>query len=580
MLENIRKYTGLFIVVLVLIFVGLIFIQSNSSGRGPGSGPVLAKTNHKTYSLEDLRDGERHIRLAQRLSAESNRIGNPSTRFGTEAAFDILSYLGTLQAANSSETKDQVNFLVHRTSFERAKKEFGLDASQDEIELYQREKIFTNREGIFDDKAYKDFTEKGLKGLSVTINDVNDFIGDVIAFKALSNLLGTGVIADEKAAQESFIAQTQEITLSTCSLDLESFIEKVEVTDEEVKTYWQEHRGRYLSEAKRRLTYIVATPDFEKALATKKEEMATKAKTPAEEAENAEKTAEEIAAADKAKMEAMVLTPQERKKVVDELSLIIEENIWIILQNEIENGADKVDLERLAKKEGYEIKTTELLPISELPTDLRGSVRGSRKTVQQELEAASITSGNLMDSLGEILGIGQENWLLFRVDEAEEPSEKTFEEAKDTARNDFIQEKGEEALATAIESAREEVAKAISEGAAIKEAAEAQGLKVTSQLGLSAFGTVPGEPNARDLFRLASQTKSGEVSKAEVMLPLKDRGLFVYVEEREFVESDQNKSGLQQAGANQTQDLQTILLQHWFSAEYQKADVEFVKTKS
>lgn len=572
MLENIRKYTGLFIVVLVLIFVGLVFLQDNSGGGGgPGSGPVVVKTDDKTYSAKELDKAEQEIRLGQRILQTSLQSGSFDT-YG-----DISRFLGTLEGGGNSESLKR--YLVHRTNFEKAKKDFGLVPSKDDIDLYQREKIFTTREGIFDDEAYQKFTDKGLKGLGMTINNLNDFVGDIIAFNEFSDILGASVVANETATQENFIAQSQQFTLSTLSLDLETYKKEINPTDEEIKTYWEENQGRYLTEAKRKLTYFTASPNFDKALADKKEEEAKKEKTAAEEAADAEKTPEEIAADDKSKNEAVVLTPAERKRASDELGLVIEENIWVVLQQQIEDGAKTANLEPLAEEFGYELKTTELLPLSELPAEIRGAVRGTQTTVEQELADASLTSGNVMDSLSEILGIGTENWLLYRIDEAVEPTEKTFEEAKEEAKNGLVQQKAEEALKEAIEAAREAVASAIAAGKPLNEAAEAQKLKLTEHLGMDASTPLPSEPNQQDVFRLASQTKTGELSTAEVIEPLRNRALFVFVKEREFVESGKNKAGLTRSLSTQQQAIRGALVQHWFTAEFDKANVEIVSLK-
>ena len=567
MLENIRKYTGLFIVMLVLIFIGLIFI-GNSSGRGgPGSGPVVVKTDTRSYSAKELQKANQQIRLAQRLANQSNQLGGRSSYYGSEAALDIFRYLGTLEA--SSDSEELKRHLVHRSNFEQAKKDFGIAASEDEIQLYQREKIFTNSEGIFDDQAYTTFVDKGLKGLGMTINDVNDFIGDLIAFKALGQILSAGVIADKQASQENALADGQQFSLSVLSLDLETFKKEITPTEEEVKTYWEENKGRYLTEAKRRLTYFTATPDFETALAKKKEEEATKEKTPTEEAAEAEGSEDTE--------KNITLTPAERKKLIDELGLVIDDDILVTLEQQIEGGAPKANLEEQAKKYGYETKTTELLPISELPKEILGSIRGTRTLVEQELATMIISDDNPMDSLSETFGIGTENWLLFRIDEAEEPTVKTFAEAQENAQTDYIQEKAEQALQEGIESAREAVAKAIADGSTLEKAAEAQALKMTEHEDLAANTQLAGEPNTRDIFRLASQTKTGEFSKGETIEPLKDQALFVYVKEREFVESPQNKQRLERAVESQQVLVRNALLDHWFRAAYDNANVEIVR---
>ena len=206
-------------------------------------------------------------------------------------------------------------------------------------------------------------------------------------------------------------------------------------------------------------------------------------------------------------------------------------------------------------------------------------MRGTDLTVEQELEGASLTSGNVMDSLSEILGIGDENWLLYRIDEAVEPVEKTFEEAKEDAKSDLIQERAEEQLKEAIESAREAVAKALTDGTSLADAAKAQNLKLTEHLNVTPGATLPGESNSQDVYRLATQTKTGEVSRAEILPPTRTSALFVFVKEREFVESDQNKAGLDRAVSTQQEALRGALVQHWFLAEYDKAEVEIISLK-
>lgn len=581
MLENIRKYTGLFVVMLVLIFIGLVFIGNNNGRGGPGSGPPVVKTKDRTFSQKELDKASRKIRLAQRLASQSNQIGTKTHfYYGTEASQDILTFLGAL-GANGQEADTLQRHLVYRDLFEQAKKEFSLTPSTEEVQVYQREKIFTNTEGIFDGEAYNKFTDKGLRGLSMTINDMNDFVADLLAFKALTKILSAGVIPNEAAAQETFIANQQEITLSTLTLDLEDFKKDISPTDDEVKTYWEEHQGRYLTDAQRRLTYILGGPDFDAELQTKKDKLAKEAPTPTEEADNAEKTPEELAAAKKKREEEIAnttLTPQERKKLSDQFGLKLDDVICITLQQEIDAGAKKAELERIAKEFNYEVKTTELLSLSELPSDIKGVIRGGGgRTVEQELLDASLTSGDALDSLSPVLGVGQDQWLIFRLDEATEPTEKTFEQAKEQAQIDLIQDKAEKALAEAIENAREEVVQSLANKTSLTEAAAAQNLKVTKHLGLKVNDTIANEPNVREVFRLAAQTKTGEISKAEVAEPLKNRGLIVYVEERDFVESDQNKSGLLQAGNNQEQLIHLTLVQHWFDAAYEQAEVEIVR---
>jgi hypothetical protein len=572
MLEDIRKLTGVFIAALVLIFIGLIFLESNTSSSGPGSGPVLVKTKYETLSAEDLReDGEGYLRLANRVAQSSAQGGS------MQGAFAIRNYLFALGGDAGSEDGLK-RFLVNRSNFERARKKYGLHASEDEIALYQREVLFAGNDGIFNQQAYTEFTEDGLKGVG-TINDLNDFTADLLTFEKFSEILGSGIVANEEAAQESFMSSAQTMSVTTLSRSLEEFKNEIEPSDEELKAYWEEHRGRYLTEPKRRLTYFIAQPDFDEILSEKKqeEEAGETEKSIAEAAEDAEKTPEELAA----ESEETILTPEEREKAINELGLMLDEDVWVVLQQQVDSGTETVKLEAQAEKKGYEVKTSELLPISELPAELQKPVRGGRgRTVEQEIIKARTGTGNPMDALSEVLGIDEASWLLFRVDEAVEPTEKTFEEAKEEVTADYKEEKGEEALLAAVKEAREEVTKALEADQTVVEAAEAQGLEASQHLNLTARAQLPNEPNVASIFQLASQTPSGEVSEVQLMQPGADRALFVYVQERQFVENEQNKSGLTRAASQQQRLLQTAIVQHWFTSQYEDAEVEMVVPKA
>lgn len=574
MLEDIRKYTVLFIVALVLIFVGLIFIGNSSNPAAAGGGPTVAKTQYETFSQEDLfEDGEQYIRMGQRLAGNALQNGSINAYSDT---FTYLSALG-INPNGQASTEELKRFLVNRANLKRGLKEYGLHASKDEIDLYQREVLFTGNDGIFDEKSYTEFRDRGLKGIG-NLKDLSGFTADLITFNKFSQLLGASALADVEAARESFLSAAQTMTVTTLSRSLATFKEDISPDEEALKAFWNENRGRYLSDPQRKLTYFVAKPDFEKALAEKKEKIASgeikKATTDA--AADAEKTPEELAADSE-----VVLTEEERKKVINQLGLEMDEDVWVVLQQQVDNGSKMADLAPFAEERNYELKSTELISVAELPAGIRGAVRGAGgRSVEQAVLAARAGTGNPMDALSEVLGVGTDSWLLFRVDESVEPSELSFEEAKAAVTEDYIAEKASEALVAATKETRDSVAKQLADGGDILEIAEKEGLQATQHLNLTASSPIPNEPNSREIFRLAAYTPSGGVSDVELMFPLQDRAVFVHVAERQFVESDRNLAGLDQSGDRSQQQLEALLVQHWFTARYNEAEVEIVREKS
>lgn len=575
MLEDIRKYTVLFIVALVLIFVGLIFLGNSSNPAAASGGPTVVKTAYETFSQEDLfEDGDKYINIGQRLA--SNSIQNGSIQGYTDV-FTYLSALG-INPGGQATSDEMKRFLVNRANLKRALKEYGIFASKNETDLYQREVLFTGNDGVFDEQSYTEFRDKGLKGLG-NLKDLNDYTADIITFNKFAEILSAGVVTDETAAEENFLSAAQTMTVTTLSKTLSEFKESISPSDEELMAFWNENRGRYLSEPMRKLTYFVAQTDFEKALAEKKAKLESGEiqKPVTDAAADAEKTPEELAAASE-----VTLTDQEREQAVNELGLELDENVWVILQQQVADGAKVAQIEPFAKDRGYEVKTTELIPVSELPANIRGAVRGANgRSVEQAVVDARAGTNDPMDALSEILGIGTDSWLLFRVDQSTEPSELPFEDAKEAVTADYVEEKAVEALLADTQKARDAVSEAIAGGDTnILEIAEKAGLQATEHLNLTAQSRIAGEPNVREVFRLAANTRSGEVSEVEVMFPLQDRAVFVYVQERQFVESDQNLAGLAQAGERLQEQLRALVIQHWFTAKYEEAEVELVPDRA
>jgi len=560
MLEDIRKYTGLFIVILVLIFVGLVF-WGDGSGSGPGSGPVLIKSDIGSFSLKDLqKDGDNHIRLAERVSRAAIGSGN------FNAYSDIGGYLIAMGAQGAGEDEALKKFIVNRSLLKQAIDDFGLHASQEEIERYQKEALFTTREGTFDDSTYSEFTDQGLKGLGLNINDLNSFVGEIISFRKLSELLGAGIQGNTAAAEENYLAESQSITLVKFVLSLANFKEGLEPSEEELKTFWEENRGLYQSLPRRKLTYVSKSPDFGTALEEKKNSAASLAAA----AESEESTEE----GEEKKDEAVALTPIERRKLTDELATVFDD-LWVEIQQKVDDGADIADLETLAKEYDLEVKTTELINADSLPQELKGSVRGLRgQTMQSLIMETPKHESDPMKSLSDPLGTGTDSWVIFRVDEAEEPSELSFEDAKEKVKSDFIDQDARKALTEKLPKIRDAVSKAlVDEEKPLAEVAKEHGLQTTTHADITNTGTLPGEPTPRDLFRIAAKTAPGEVSEAEVV---GDRGLFVRVRTRSFQENDQTEAATERAVSSQQQTLRTALVQHWFQAKFNEANVDFV----
>jgi hypothetical protein len=115
MIEHLRKYTGLIIFVIALLFVGLAFLGDNANlGRG-SNDPAYLSVDGTSYSVSDFR------KKGESARALGSGLG----------LYQYLITMGGLGGANEDEASKQ--FFVNRLIVEQACGEFGIHPGDEEV---------------------------------------------------------------------------------------------------------------------------------------------------------------------------------------------------------------------------------------------------------------------------------------------------------------------------------------------------------------------------------------------------------------------------------------------------------------
>jgi hypothetical protein len=619
MLEHIRKYTGLMFVVLILLFLGLVFF-GDVSGGSLGSGPAIVEANGQGYSQQDYqRLAENPIRLLRDLSAQQANF---------QGMITISRFTNTLGLPADGSNFDPFRFLVNRVNLQSGARDYGLHASQADIESLVQSTVFANRQGEFDAARYSDYVKRNLPRLGMSVQDMNEILGEMIVLEKLSELLGSGLQGSKDAVRASVADRQQQLSYQIVSFPRGKFENSQAPTDEEIKTYWEEHQGRYQSDAERRITYVLATPDYEALAAEKAAESGSspepeapapedepavdgtacqdgEPEVPGPDAEEADAPAEpsgpspseatpapaapavtpapetpptrkeEPESAPEAPAPKALLTDEERAEAVKTLGMRMD-GLWTeIYEN------DGQGFEKLAEQSGLEVKATELFTIDDAPAELKGSLLDDpgRRAVDAIFQRDRGTEPR--DAVSDVRRVGDDQWLLFRIDEAIEPADLTFEEARDRARLDLVEERAVEAMVQAAEDAHEAVSKSLEAGKSFEEAVKEHNLTSIQRKDMTLTGNSAGEALHQEVFNLASKVNPGHLS--EVLTETNDaRGIyqsvFVYVEKRELVDSPAYQNMLEQGFRRAGDTLRQLALQNWFSQQYAAAGVRSPST--
>lgn len=549
MIEHIRKYSGLMIVVLVVIFISFLLMDTRSMQGGLGGTPVI-KIDGRGYTEKEFRRGG---------SGAYEIIGGAmqSGDFGLYQA-----YIPLLSRATSQEDVAKQLF-VGRELLSQAKDEFGIHPNDEEISSYIRKmRMFAGPDGAFDGERYRTFIERGLGHIGMTENDLRDIASDAIVSQKLQQILGSGLGADRGVVAANLALDNQQVTAEIGKLDLDAFQSKIDPKEEEIKAFWEGIQDSYKTEPLRKFTYVLVTPTAvaDAPAEPTKENIADL--TASEETKAAAKKAE-----DEKKAAAAAEVAEKRRLEQTKVDGLVDDFLYELEQKK---GAG---FEELAKKNGWEVKTTELFPLSKPAPGLDLNMRASSQGTKAVFELFKIRAGgDEFSKISEAIPVGEGQWLVARLDGEEAARVKTYAEARNDARAQYISEKGIEALKAAAEAASTKIKDSIAAGKSFADAAKEAGI---SEVKTVANITRTYRPDAvtepLNLFEAVKFTDPGSLTAPIVE---SDRAFVVYVAKREVVKEPNAQARLDAEIKNQSGGNQMAAFDSWLSARMEATKIE------
>jgi hypothetical protein len=520
MIENLRKNLGPIAIGVVLSFVLLGFVLQDRSSRMSMGGPkTVIKVDGRSY------DGQ-----------EFHKLGSASLELAMGLGmYDFLSVIGGF----GNQDGDSDEFFVNRVTLREAKEQFGIHPGEAEIDAYIKEiRAFAGQDGKFDSQRYREIVEKHIGRMGLGEKDLRELAADALACRKLGQILGSGLGVDRDFLARSFAINSQQISGELARLDAKPFEEKIQPTDEEVKAYWETLQDSFKTEPKRKFTYFIANAQLPEV-------------KPAE-------------GADAAKEDAKIQEERRRKK--REFDSKVDDFLYELEQK---HGAG---FEELAKAQGFEVKTTELFTASNAPADLAASLIGSGKGGRAVDSLFNIKkTDDPFSQISEALAVGEGQWLIARLDGEEPARVKSFEEARDQARVQYVKEKGAEALRKAAEENAKKLKDALAASKSFADAAKELGLTVTPFTNVTAAARPDIETQPSGLFRAVSAADPGTVAEPVIE---GDRAFLVYVAKREVVKSPDSATRIDSMVESMSQQSGMIALQAWLAERAGAAKVE------
>lgn len=549
MIENIRKYKGIIVLGIAAVIFALVIGIKDDLFRGGGGSRDVLKIGGRTYS--DVEFG--------RLGSGSYDLG-----YGLAGSGDFALYQ-FLMAVSTGSADDRERFFTGRILLREAMDEAGVHPGEEEIsERIRQLRAFAAEGGGFSEEKYRNFVDRVIGRFGMTESDLREFVKDAIGYEKVSELIGAGLADQRDVLAINQALGNQQVSGELARLDIGPFKEKVQPTDDEVKAYWENIQDLFKTQLLRKFSYVIVTPqmpaDPQAAEPEEKESLADAAAT-----DEQKKAKEAEKAAAKAKKDAELAEARRKKQIetdamVDDFTFKLEE----------QKGSG---FEELAKANGWQVQATELFSSDKAPKELdvalRASSRGGKAV--DELFRMEVTSDPL-SKISRAIAIGENQWLVARLDGEETVRNKTFDEAKEEAKAQFVQEKAAEALKKAAGEALEKIKAAVAGGKSFADAAKEAGIAETrkfEKVGRSHQPDAAAEP--ANLFMASSFVDPGAV--ADVITEA-ERAFILHVAKREVVKEVEAAARLDGEVRSSAARNGMAAFGDWMQARYEAAKVE------
>lgn len=542
MIENLRKYTGLIIVLFVLVLIGFLFMDT-STMRSSGGGSPYMKVDGRTYTDKEF----------SHLGASAYQLTQTLAQSGD---FQLYTFLFTLAGDASSQDEATENFFANRMLLRSAKEEFGIHPGEEEIDSFIRlQRAFTGPDGAFSQEQYRNFIEKGIGRLGLTEGDVRELASDVIAQRKLAEILGSGLTANRETIAKRSAIDSQRLSANVARIDLDPIEGKIDPSEEEIKTYWETVQDAFKTPEKRNFTYLIAKPTF-----------------PEESAEIpalADGATDEAKAEHEAKIAARTAEiAEDRRKAQLNTDAKVDDFLY-----KLESQKD-LSFDKLAEDSGWELKTTGLFPLSETPEELKSPLRSSSSqgTAATELFRMQVTT-DPFSKISPAIAIGENEWIIARLEETEKSRTQTYDEARAEARARLIAEQAAAALKAAVEEAAEKIKVALAAGKTFAEAATVAGITNETvhlpEVTAGYQGDTTKAPSS--LFDAAKYTDPGALTEPVIEA---DRAFVIHVEKREVVKRDDAEIALTAQVSQAAESNRIAAFTSWLNARSEAANVQ------
>ncbi|MEZ7956067.1 MAG: SurA N-terminal domain-containing protein [Rubritalea sp.] len=551
MIENMRKYTGLMVVVLVLLAAGLILTMGNFNANSGGRAKVTEVYGEGIDQIQYRKMGFNSLNVIKQLRDPGLTAYAMDMIFNQRLDWRMM--MGFYQTGSNSEEVQK--FVTRRIVIAKTAAEYGIYPSTAQAKKHIKEQIFAQG-GNFNAESYQNFMKEiGSSGLQE--EDFVNLVAESLVYDRLKNLVSSGLQTPNRLTDRSIKFQQQTLDLTTVAIDIDRYKKELKPTEEEIEDYWKENDFKYLTDRQIRISYLVEMPVY----ATPRPVAPVRA---------AEAKDEEFKKLDDAFQKELAKWELEVEKPADKLSAqTLYDLSYKVDDTEGENFTAEVASAKL------KLTSTELFSAKNVADELKLLDTKDGVSIADLIFQIKI-SESLKYRIPAPIKLAGNGWFYVRYDEEVMPVTKSYEEAKELAKTDYIQENAHTAMLADVQNIKDKLAKSITGGASAEEAAQINNLKANirtgmryDNLGKDERGGVVG--SEYEIFENGTITDNKSFSEKNV--EEKNQVTLVYLNKREVVNTAEVVDTRLRIQKARSEMLQDSVFRAWMNEAVTEANI-------
>jgi hypothetical protein len=251
MMRVLRKHRNWLMIVIAILAIPFVFYFVQK----PDYSRMTSDRFATVYGRNISNTQAQHV---ARLMSLANELG-------------MTTFVQDLSGGNTSDRNEAVvAFILNLLIVQHEAEQLGIrPAKQEVLDLIRTLPAFRGPNG-FDPKKYEEFANSALGPNGMTESEIEDLARDQLCLTRIKQLLDAGIALPEAERTAEFEEYYGKSFASVVRLRNADFAKDVQVSDDDIKKYYEAHKAEFKTEEKRKVEFVrLALTDEQKKLSGK-----------------------------------------------------------------------------------------------------------------------------------------------------------------------------------------------------------------------------------------------------------------------------------------------------------------------